>query len=139
VSECIFCKIVAGDVPSARVYETGRILAILDINPVTAGHTLLLAKGHVPDLLEADAEVLGALVEALPRVARAVVAATGAQGCNVLLNSGRAAGQLIDHLHVHLIPRRSGDGVHLDWRPGSYGEGELDSFRRRIAEAIRRD
>ena len=136
MSECIFCKIVAGEIPSARVYETDQVLAILDINPVTPGHTLLLAKEHVPDLLGAKFPVLSALAEVLPRVARAVVAATGAEGCNVLLNSGRAAGQLIEHLHVHLIPRRTGDGLHLEWRPGRYGEGEADTYRERIAQAI---
>ena len=136
MGECIFCKIVAGEIPSARVYETDQVLAILDINPVTPGHTLLLAKEHVPDLLGATAPALSALGEVLPRVARGVVAATGAEGCNVLLNSGRAAGQLVDHLHVHLIPRRTGDGLRLEWRPGRYGEGEADTYRERIAQAI---
>jgi len=135
--ECVFCKIVAGDIPSAHVYETDRVLAILDINPVAPGHTLLLAKEHVPDLLGAESSLLSSLTEVLTRVARGVVAGTGADGCNVLLNSGRAAGQLIDHLHIHLIPRRTGDGLHLEWRPGQYGEGELDTYRERIAEAIR--
>jgi len=136
MGECIFCRIVAGEVPSARVYESDRVLAILDINPVATGHTLLLIKDHVPDLLGADAEVLAALGEALPRVARGVVTATDAQGCSVLLNSGRAAGQLIDHLHIHLIPRQSDDGLRLEWHPGSYAEGEMESYRQRIAEAI---
>ncbi len=136
MSECIFCKIVADEIPSARVHETDRVLAILDLNPVAPGHTLLLAKEHVPGLLEADADLLSALTEALRPVARGLIAATGADGCNVLLNSGRAAGQLIEHLHVHLIPRRTGDGLHLEWRPGRYGEGEVENYRDRIARAI---
>jgi len=136
MSECIFCKIVADEIPSARVHETDRVLAILDINPLAPGHTLLLAKEHVPGLLEAEAEILSALAEALRPVARGVIAATGAHGCNVLLNSGRAAGQLVQHLHVHVIPRRTGDGLHLQWQPGRYREGELENYRQRIARAI---
>jgi histidine triad (HIT) family protein len=138
VSECVFCRIVAGAIPSARVYETDRVLAILDVNPVTPGHTLLLAKEHVADLRDAPTEVLLSLAEVLPRVAGGVLAATGAEGCNVLLNSGRAAGQLVPHLHVHIIPRRAGDGLHLEWRPGRYGEGEMDAWRARIAQAVER-
>lgn len=138
MSECVFCRIVAGAIPSARVYETDRVLAILDVNPVTPGHTLLLAKEHVADLRDAPTEVLLSLAEVLPRVAGGVLAATGAEGCNVLLNSGRAAGQLVPHLHVHIIPRRAGDGLHLEWRPGRYGEGEMDAWRARIAQAVER-
>lgn len=136
MSECIFCKIVAGEVPSARVYEDEHVLAILDINPVAPGHTLLLLKEHVARLEEAEGDLLAHLARVLPRVARAVVAATGAEGCNVLLNSGRAAGQLISHLHVHLVPRRSGDGLRLAWQPGRYGAGEMETWRDRIARAV---
>jgi len=137
MSECVFCKIVAGEIPSARLYETDRVLAILDVNPVTPGHALLLAKEHVADLLAAEApSALAALAEVLPRLVRAVVTATAAEGCNLLLNSGRAAGQLIQHLHVHLIPRHTGDGLDLEWRPGRYGEGEAETYRQRIAQAI---
>jgi histidine triad (HIT) family protein len=138
VSECVFCRIVAGAIPSARVYETDRVLAILDVNPVTPGHALLLAKEHIGDLGDAPTEVLRCLADALPRVARGVVAATGAEGCNVLVNSGRAAGQLVPHLHVHIIPRRAGDGLHLEWSPGRYREGEIDAWRARIAQAVER-
>ena len=137
MSDCIFCRIVSGEVPSARVYETEEVLAILDINPVAPGHTLLLSKEHVPGVLEAGPEVLAALAQALSTVARGVVRATEAEGLNVLLNSGRPAGQLVPHLHFHLIPRRSGDGLRLEWRPGSYPEGEMEAHRRRIAQAIR--
>lgn len=136
MSDCIFCRIVAGELPAARVYETDEVLGILDINPVAPGHTLLVSKQHVPGLLEADPEVLAALARALPVVARGLVDATQAEGLNVLLNSGRPAGQLVPHLHCHLIPRRAGDGLHLEWRRGAYGEGEMETHRQRIAQAI---
>jgi len=138
MSECIFCRIVAGEIPSAQVYEAERVLAILDIKPVTPGHTLLLAKDHVPDVVGASPALLSALIEALPVVSRGVVAATKADGLNVLINSGRAAGQLIPHLHVHLIPRHRGDGLHLEWSPGSYHEGEMEKWREHIAQAVER-
>ena len=138
MSECVFCRIVAGTIPSARVYETDHVLAVLDVNPVAPGHTLLLAREHVPDLRDAPTEVLLSLAEVLPRLVRGVLSATGAEGCNVLVNSGRAAGQLVPHLHVHIIPRRAGDGLHLEWRPGRYGEGEMDAWRARIAQSVER-
>ncbi len=139
MTDCIFCRIVAGELPSAVVYETDDVLAILDINPVAPGHTLLVSKTHVPDLLEADPQVLASLAQALPRVARGVIQATEAGGLNVLLNSGRPAGQLVPHLHLHLIPRRTGDDLRLEWRPGSYREGEMETYRQRIVQAIQAD
>lgn len=136
MSECVFCRIVAGAIPSARVFENDRVLAILDVNPVAPGHTLLLAKEHVADLRDAPTVVMASLAEALPHVTRGVLVATGAEGANVLVNSGRAAGQLVPHLHVHIIPRRAGDGLHFEWRPARYREGEMDAWRARIAQAI---
>lgn len=136
MGECIFCNIVAGEVPSARVYEDEHVVAILDINPVTPGHTLLLLKEHVAHLLEAEGDLLARLARVLPRVAGGVVAAAEAEGLNVLLNSGPAAGQLVPHLHLHLIPRRSGDGLRLAWQPGRYGPGEMETWRDRVARAI---
>ena len=114
-SDCIFCKIVHGEIPSARILETGDAVAFLDINPINHGHTLLVPKvhhAHLSELTEAVAAQAGSL---LPRLCRAITAATGADGLNVIVNNGRAAGQTIDHCHWHIIPRFNDDSVNWPW------------------------
>jgi len=137
MSDCIFCKIVAGEVPSARVYEDPDRLAFMDINPIRPGHLLLIPKRHyerLTDLPEDEAAELGRL---LPRLARAVVKAANADGFNIFQTNGACAGQVVPHLHFHLIPRHENDGYTFRWRPGSYAEGELEAWRTRIADALR--
>jgi histidine triad (HIT) family protein len=136
MTDCIFCKIVAGDIPSARVYEDAGVVAFLDINPVNPGHTLVVPRVHVERLTDADESVVTAVAAAVGKCARAVMAATGAEGFNVLQNNGACAGQVVPHLHVHIIPRSASDGFRFGWRQGGYGEGELDAMRRRIAGRV---
>jgi histidine triad (HIT) family protein len=134
--QCVFCKIVCGEIPSARVIEADQAVAFLDINPVTRGHTLLVPKAHyakladLPDLLSASVSML------LPRLARAVVAATGAHGLNVIVNNGAVAGQTIDHCHWHLIPRFNDDPVHWPWPHSEYAGDELAQMRFRIEREL---
>jgi histidine triad (HIT) family protein len=135
-SHCLFCKIVAGEIPSARVLETEQALAFLDINPLNPGHTLLVPRSHhavladLPDDLAAHA---GAL---LPRICRAVRGATGADGLNIVVNSGRVAGQTIDHCHWHVIPRFKGDPLHWPWPQGNYKGDEMSQMRASIERAL---
>jgi histidine triad (HIT) family protein len=129
---CIFCKIVRGEIPSARLIETDDSVAFLDINPVIHGHTLLVPKAHYPSLADLPDALSGAVCTILPRLARAVVAATGAQGLNVIVNNGRPAGQTIDHCHWHLIPRFDGDPVNWPWPHSEYKGDELGQMKRRI-------
>jgi len=103
--DCIFCRIVAGELPCHRVYEDEQLLAFLDINPLSRGHTLLLPKTHVARLDECPDELLSALAGRFAPLSRAITAAVGTDSFNVLCNTGRAAGQLVDHLHWHIIPR----------------------------------
>src|SRR5437867_557134 len=102
---CIFCKIIAGEIPATKVLETPVAVGFLDISPVAPGHTLLITKDHFPTLADTPPEVVGGLAAELPRLARAVLAATGGSGINLVQNNGRAAGQVVDHVHFHLIPR----------------------------------
>ncbi|GIW89238.1 MAG: hydrolase [Isosphaeraceae bacterium] len=132
-ANCVFCKIVAGTLPAARVLETGEVLAFLDIGPLAPGHTLVIPKAHYTNLPTLPDEVAAALGAVLPRVCRAVVAATGAEGLNVLSNTGAVAGQSVEHVHWHVIPRRFQDGIAWPWRPLTYADGELEAMRRRIA------
>lgn len=105
MENCIFCKIIAGDIPSSKVYEDDQVLAFLDISQTTKGHTLLIPKEHVRNVLAMSQETSEILFARLPKVARAVQKATGAVGMNILNNNEKVAGQTVFHAHVHLIPR----------------------------------
>jgi histidine triad (HIT) family protein len=135
MADCIFCKIVAGDVPCHRVYEDEATLAFLDVAPTNPGHTLLVPKAHYPDLLATPADVVAALVEALPRVARAVRAGSGADAFNVGINNGAAAGQVVFHTHLHVIPRFANDG-YRSWGHKQYAPGEAEAVAERIRRAV---
>jgi len=133
---CIFCKIVHGEIPSARILETGEAVAFLDINPINHGHTLLVPKehhAHLGELTEAVAAQAGSL---LPRLCRAITAATGADGLNVIVNNGRAAGQTIEHCHWHIIPRFHDDSVNWPWPHCDYAGDELNQMRFRIEREL---
>jgi histidine triad (HIT) family protein len=109
-SDCIFCRILSGELPSHRVLDTAGALAFLDIHPLAAGHTLVVSKTHATTLGELDAAALAALAGATAEVTRRVKRVLGAEACTVAINDGPAAGQLVPHVHVHVLPRRSGDG-----------------------------
>ncbi|MEK7553052.1 MAG: HIT family protein [Patescibacteria group bacterium] len=112
--DCIFCKIVRKEIPAEIVYETEHWLAFLDIKPVNPGHTLLVPKTHFENLFDLPAERLAEFGGVAQKLARAVKMATNAAGLNLGMNNGRSAGQLIDHAHLHLIPRFENDG-HRHW------------------------
>lgn len=136
MEDCIFCKIVRGEIPSAKVFENEKVLAFLDINPVSRGHTLVIPKTHYASYPEMPADVLAALGEVLQKIGEVVKSQLDFAGFNILLNNDRAAGQLIDHSHFHLIPRNVGDGV-MDWPPvRPYAEGEMEAIRAVLATAI---
>lgn len=131
---CIFCKIINKEIPSDIVYEDDSVVAFLDIKPVSAGHVLVLPKKHTPDFLEADDELLRDLMPKVKTVADAVMKAVKAEGMNITVNNKPAAGQIIFHLHFHLIPRFSGD--HLS--PWPQGESKAEK-QKSIAEEIRKN
>lgn len=135
---CIFCKIAGGEIPSARVLETDHAVAFLDINPVNKGHVLLVPRAHHATLAELPDEVAAATASLLPRLCRAILAATEADGLNVVVNNGRVAGQTIDHGHWHLIPRFVGDPVNWPWPHDAYSGDELDRMQAGIKAAIDR-
>ncbi|MBV9159790.1 MAG: HIT family protein [Candidatus Kaiserbacteria bacterium] len=133
--DCIFCKIVAGELPSHKVYENERVLAFLDIHPVHPGHTLVIPKVHARNLLEIAAEDWAAVAEAARMLAIAVEKATDADGMNIMMNNRAHAGQVVDHAHVHVIPRFKGDGLR-QWSPRSYKENEAAEIEAKIREAL---
>ncbi|HEY6527006.1 MAG TPA: HIT family protein, partial [Solirubrobacteraceae bacterium] len=106
--DCLFCKIVAGEIPSERVDEDDRTVAFMDINPATRGHALVIPRRHAANLLEIDAEDLAATTAAAQRLARTASERLGADGVNLLNSCGPAAWQTVFHFHVHVIPRYEG-------------------------------
>lgn len=108
MSDCIFCRIVSGEIPSRQVYADERAVAFLDVAPFKRGHTLVVPRRHVPDAL-ADADALASLAPAVQAVGRLLTDRLGASGLNVVTNVGADAGQSVFHLHVHLVPRYADD------------------------------
>jgi len=131
--DCIFCKIIAGEIPSAKIYDHGGIYAFLDIAPVNKGHALVVPKKHYATLFDVPPDLGRELTTALQAVGRAVMAATGATGLNVGMNNFEAAGQLVHHAHFHLIPRHAGDGLTL-WTQHAY---ESVEEMQKLTQAIR--
>jgi histidine triad (HIT) family protein len=131
--DCIFCKIVAGELPSARIYEDEHAIAFLDINPWTRGHSLVVPRAHSRNLLEASDEDLGHVITASKHVAGLLRDRLGADGINLLNSCGEAAWQTVFHLHMHVIPRYQGDPLRLPGRPMETDPDELA----RLAEEIR--
>ncbi len=123
MAETIFSKILRGELPCHRVYEDDQVLAFLDIFPLSRGHTLVIPKEPAVTLDRLSDDAAAALGRVLPRIARAVLAASGATAYNLLQNNGALAHQAVFHVHVHIIPRfDDGAGLGLDWRPGKLGD-----------------
>ena len=131
--DCIFCKIIAGKIPCAKVYDAGGVFAFLDIAPVNKGHALVVPRAHHATLFDLPPDLGRELLVALKAVGSAVMQATGAKGINVGMNNFEAAGQLVHHAHFHLIPRHTGDGLSL-WTQHAYGSTEE---MQKLAQAIK--
>jgi len=129
--DCIFCKIIAGEIPSFKVYEDNNVLAFLDINPVNPGHTLVVPKKHFANIEEADEETLCRLIKILKKVGLSLKKNLAAPGYNVQVNNDPASGQIVPHLHFHVTPRILGDGLAL-WPQKKYKENEAEEVLNKI-------
>lgn len=117
MSDCIFCKIINGEIPAAKVFENEHVLAFLDISQVTKGHTLVIPKIHKENLFEMTPEMSRNLFEVVPKIANAIKAEYNPVGLNAVNNNGSQAGQSVFHFHMHLIPRYGkGDGFGAVWK-----------------------
>lgn len=132
--DCVFCRIIAGELPCARVYEDQDTLAILDIAPVVKGHTLVIPKRHSSRITDTPDDVLARLIAAARRVVRAQARALQADGANVTQANGAVAGQIVPHIHFHVIPRSEARGDRGKWTGGSYASPEE---MRQTAESLR--
>ncbi|MBD3249659.1 HIT domain-containing protein [Candidatus Woesearchaeota archaeon] len=135
MQDCIFCKIVNGEIPCSKIYEDEKVLAFLDISPINKGHVLLIPKEHHKDLFDTPDDTLAAFAKTAKKIAKAIEQATDADGINLGQNNGKAAGQEVFHAHIHIIPRFSDDGLK-HWPGGKYKEGEEKEFAEKIRSKL---
>jgi len=133
VSTTIFGKILDGEIPCHRIYEDEHVLAFLDVGPLSEGHTLVIPKERKAHLHELSDDQAAAIGRVLPRIARAVMKATGATAYNVLQNNGAEAHQAVFHVHFHIIPKLGSAGLGIQWKPGKLDGGEALATRIRDA------
>lgn len=137
--DCIFCKIIAGEIPSAKVYEDDDVYAFLDISQVTTGHTLVIPKTHTSDIFETPEDVAAKVFARVPKIANAIKEVYNPKGVNLLNNNGIFAGQSVYHLHIHIIPRYDdNDGFNAQWktRDNQFYLEELQDMAKEIHDAI---
>ncbi|NLP35873.1 MAG: HIT family protein [Clostridiales bacterium] len=136
-NQCVFCKIIAAEIPSATIYEDEDFKVIMDIAPAAKGHAIILPKKHFANLYEMDDDTASKALIVARKVAIAIKAELGCEGMNLLQNNGELAGQTVFHFHMHLIPRKQEDGVTFTWKQGSYEEGEAAKVAEAIAKKIK--
>jgi histidine triad (HIT) family protein len=137
MAETIFSKIIAGDIPCHKVHEDDLVLAFLDINPLSKGHTLVIPKEPAETLDQLSDESAAAIGRLLPRLCRALMAVTGAEAYNVLQNNGPSAHQAVFHVHFHIIPKYDdGAGLGIGWKAGTLGGDEGSALADQIAAKL---
>jgi histidine triad (HIT) family protein len=137
-SDCIFCKILTGEIPASKIYEDEHCLAFLDIRPLAKGHTLLIPRQHAETIDQLSPMQAGQMLSNLPSLAKAVREASGAEGINVLQNNGKVAHQEVLHVHFHLIPRTAGDAFSFNWpaMDGAYQGDEAQTLAGEIRSRL---
>jgi len=136
MNDCIFCKIVAGDIPAEKVYEDGNVVAFLDMHPVNIGHTLVLPKAHYTNIYDTPDDEMARMAVIIKKLSIAIKKAISADGINIEMNNEPVAGQLVFHTHIHIVPRVEGDGF-IHWHgPRPYHEGEMKEVGAKIHAAL---
>ena len=136
MENCLFCKIIRKEIPATILLENEHVIVFMDIKPVNPGHLLVVPKIHSADYVSTSDEALGEIAVVAKRMGQAVMSALGAPAFNVGVNNGRAAGQLVDHMHLHVMPRHEGDG-HAMWRGAPYAEGEMAVVAEKILQQLK--
>ena len=135
MNDCLFCKIISGEIPSQKVYEDEDVLAFLDINPIAPGHVQLIPKAHFLNMAEASGESLRSLISVAPKIAKAICESLDYKGYNFTTNNGGVAGQEVMHLHFHIIPRKKDDG-HPNFIRGGYEDGQMEEIALKIKKTL---
>lgn len=133
--DCIFCKIIAGELPSYKVYEDSDVLAFLDIHPTNPGHTLVIPKAHHKDFLDTPADLQSKLIQVIGKLAPIIMKAVGAEAFNLFVNNGAVAGQIIFHTHFHIVPRFTTDG-HKLWHGKDMNSEQFTEIAKNIKQAV---
>ena len=136
MTDCIFCKIISGNIPATKVYEDADYVAFLDLHPTQPGHTLVIPKVHYDRFESTPPEVVGTLFRLVRQLAPGVASAMAAPGFNISVNNGPSAGQVIFHTHVHIIPRQAKDGL-VSWGHRDYQGSEMDEAAKKIRAALK--
>jgi histidine triad (HIT) family protein len=140
MTDSIFSKIIRGEIPAHKIYEDDFVISILDIGPLSEGHALVIPKEPAATIDTLSDDFAAAVGRVLPRIVRAIKKVTGASAINILQNNGADAGQAVDHVHFHIIPkyadRSSEDGLHMDWTPGSLSQDEALELGKRIKRLL---
>ena len=132
MSDCIFCKIASGELPSATIYENHEFKVILDRFPANEGHVLILVKEHVANIYEIDPEKAGRLFTLAAKIARIMKERLGFDHMNVMQNNGTVAGQTVFHFHLHLIPRYENDGITIAYKPLELTDEQIEDMRKKL-------
>lgn len=135
MSDCLFCKIVKGEIPCNKVYENDKVLAFLDIAPVHKGHTLVIPKEHYVNLLDIPDDLLAEVQRVSKMLAKAIIEAVDTDGFDIVQSNGETGGQVIFHYHNHIIPRFKNDGLKF-WPHGEYKEGEDKKVKEKIVSFL---
>jgi len=136
MSDCIFCKIINGEIPSATIYENEEFKVILDRFPANEGHVLILPKQHSADIFEIDPEQAGRLFVLATKIAKEMKKVLGFEHLNVMQNNGTVAGQTVFHFHLHLIPRYENDGITIDYKPMDLTDAQIEEMRNKLETTV---
>ena len=136
MEDCIFCKIADGKIPAAKIYEDAYVISFLDIMPANKGHCLVVPKKHSQTLIEMDDKDLAATIMAAKKVAKAISLSFGNASFNIVMNNGKEAGQVVNHAHMHIIPRFQKDRLRIKWSHLKYEENEIKEYAEKIKKFI---
>lgn len=132
--DCLFCKIVRGEIPSKKIYDDKNVIAFLDINPATPGHVLVVPKKHAEDITKSSEDDLSDAIVAVKKISTLLIEKMNAIGVNVIQNNGKHAGQLVSHIHFHVIPRYPNDNVIITYQRAHLSEEDLEEIRKKLSE-----
>lgn len=134
--DCIFCKLANGEIPTNTLYEDEMVRVIFDLGPAADGHVLVLPKEHFDDIFSLDEKYAAHIFTVASKVAKALRDELDCEGMNIVQNNGEVAGQTVFHFHMHIIPRRKGDGVNISWKPGKLNEELAKNLIKKLSEKL---
>ncbi len=132
--DCLFCKIVKGEMPAKKVYEDDSVIAFLDINPANPGHTLVVPKKHTETIADIEDSDLEKVIVVVKNIAKKLKDELDTAGLNIVQNNGKLAGQLVSHIHFHVIPRFAGDQVIITYQRAQVDENKMEEIRKKLTE-----